>query len=116
MLAKDGGIMMTPIDEEIKINFDSLLKQGLAVIDVRYRDYEISEETFKYVVIQIEKDREIFYSNMLKHYLNRDVKEKQLFPLWIEILKHKLAMSKTLGRDISIKVAALDYVETHHTE
>ena len=116
MQARDGGIMLNPIDDEIKINFDSLLKQGLAVIDVRYRDYEISEETFKYVVIQIDKDREIFYSNMLKHYLGRDVKEKQVFPLWVSILKHKLQMSKTLGRDISIKVAALDYVETHHYE
>ncbi len=108
--------MMAAIDEEIKINFDSLLKQGLAVIDVRYRDYEVSDETFKYVVIQVEKDRETFYQTMLKHYLSRDIKEKQIFPLWIKILKHKLQMSKTLSRDISIKVAALDFVETHHGE
>ena len=108
--------MMMPIDEEIKINFDSLLKQGLAVIDVRYRDYEIADETFKYVVVQVEKDRELFYQTMLKHYLGRDIKEKQLFPLWIKILKHKLQMSRTLGRDISIKVAALDYVETHQAD
>ncbi|MCD4829423.1 MAG: hypothetical protein K8R90_08380 [Candidatus Cloacimonetes bacterium] len=106
--------MQNRIDKEIKINFDSLLKQGLAVIDVRYRNYEVSDETFKYIVIQVDKDRETFYQTMLKHYLGLEFKEKQIFPLWICILKHKLQMSDTLGRDISIKVAALDYVETHH--
>jgi hypothetical protein len=99
---------MTEIKNSININFDSLLKQGFAVIDVRYRDYEI----FKYVIIQVERDREVFYSSMLKHYLGREVEEKNIYDLWVKIMAHKLKMSKMLSRDISIKVAALDFVES----
>jgi hypothetical protein len=103
---------MTEIKNSININFDSLLKQGFAVIDVRYRDYEITNETFKYVIIQVERDREVFYSSMLKHYLGREVEEKNIYDLWVKIMAHKLKMSKMLSRDISIKVAALDFVES----
>ncbi len=101
------------IKNKININFDSLLKQGFAVIDVRFRDYEITNESFKYVVIQVERDREVFYQTMLKHYLARDVEEKNIYDMWVKIMTHKLNMSKMMGRDISIKVAALDYVESN---
>lgn len=98
---------------EITINFEGLLKQGIGVIDVRFKDYEITSDTFKYVITQIDTDRESFYANMLKHYLGADIKEKQILPLWANILRHKLKMSEQLKRDISIKVAALDFYETH---
>lgn len=108
--------MLKPVDtartSEIKINFESLLKQGLGVIDVRYKDYEITRETFKYVVAFIDTDRDSFYLDMLKTYLKRDIQDKNIYDLWIRILRHKLQMSESLDRDISIKVAALDYAET----
>lgn len=94
------------------INFENLLKQGFAVIDVRYREYEITGEPFKLVIAQIDNDRETFYPNMLKHYLGVELKDRDVYELWIKILKHKLKMSNILHRDISIKVAALDYIET----
>jgi hypothetical protein len=97
---------------EIRINFESLLKQGLGVIDVRYKEYEVTKETFKYVVTFIDTDRDSFYADMLKNYLKRDIQDKNVYDLWIRILRHKLQMSESLDRDISIKVAALDYVET----
>lgn len=97
---------------DIQINFDSLLKQGFAVIDVRYRDYAITKETFKYVIIKVERERDDFYQDMIKAYLGKNPEEKNIFDLWINILKHKLKMSDKLGRDISIKVAALDFLET----
>ncbi len=104
--------MPNEVQPEMQINFESLLKQGFAVIDVRYREYEISSEMYKYVIAHVEKDREAFYADMLKHYLNRDVKDRNVLELWVKILKHKLKMSELLNRDISIKVAALDYFET----
>jgi len=103
---------MAETKSDMQINFDSLLKQGFAVIDVRYRDYEITDGNFKYIITPVERDRDDFYQNMLKHYLGKYSEEKDIYKLWIKILKHKLKMSKMLGRDISIKVAALDFVET----
>lgn len=96
---------------EIQINFEGLLKQGFAVIDVRYRNYEITDEDYKFVIVRVERDRENFYKNMIKHYVDKKVPDKAIYDLWIKILEHKLEMSETLGRDVSIKVAALDYLE-----
>ncbi len=98
-------------DVDIQINFESLLKQGYAVIDVRYKNYEVTDEDFKFIIVRVERDRDEFYKNMLKHYIGKRVPEKGIYELWIKILQHKLKMSETLGRDISIKVAALDYLE-----
>ncbi|MDD3050463.1 MAG: hypothetical protein PHR06_04890 [Candidatus Cloacimonetes bacterium] len=93
-------------------NFESLLKLGYAVIDVRYREYEVANESYKLVITQVESDREDFYPNMLKYYIGTEFKDKNVFEIWIKILKHKLRMSEILNRDISIKVAALDFFET----
>lgn len=107
MMDKPGGKR-----SELDINFESLLKQGYAVIDVRYRDYEITDETFKYVIAPVEGDRDEFYPNMLRHYTKTEVKDKDVYEIWVAVLKHKLAMSDMLGRDVSIKVAAMDYLES----
>jgi len=104
--------MTENIDTNININFDSLLKLGFAVIDVRYKDYEISTETFKYVITFVEHDREDFYKNMIKEYLGKEFKGKDIYDMWIKILKHKIKLSRKLDRDISIKVAALDLIES----
>lgn len=103
---------MTADKADIQINFESLLKQGFAVIDVRYKEYEITEETYKYIIIHIERDRDDFYQNMLQHYLGKKINVKNIYDLWVQILNHKLNMSRMLSRDISIKVAALDFIET----
>ena len=39
--------MIDSIDTDININFDGLLKLGFAVIDIRCKDYEIVNKTFK---------------------------------------------------------------------
>ncbi|MCD4652255.1 MAG: hypothetical protein K8S56_10810 [Candidatus Cloacimonetes bacterium] len=94
------------------INFDSLLKQGIVVIDARYRTYEISASTMKYVVTFIENNRETFYVDLLKQMIGEDIKQKDVYDLWTRMLQHKLEMSESLNRDVSIKVAAMDYYET----
>ena len=103
---------MTANKADIQINFESLLKQGFGVIDVRYKDYEITDETYKFVIVHIERDRDDFYQNMLHHYLGKKISVKNIYELWVQILNHKLNMSSMLSRDISIKVAALDFIET----
>ena len=104
--------MTENIDADININFDSLLKLGFAVIDIRCKDYEITKETFKYVITFIEHDREDFYKNMLKEYLGKEFNGKEIYDMWIIILKHKIKLSRKLDREISIKVAALDFIES----
>ncbi|MCK9331026.1 MAG: hypothetical protein PHY08_08245 [Candidatus Cloacimonetes bacterium] len=105
---------MTNVQNDIQVNFDGLLKLGYGIIDVRYRDYEVSNENLKYIITKIDGDRDDFYPEMLKYYIGRDVKDKNVYEIWIEILKHKIQMSNTLGRDVSIKVATIDYVENGH--
>jgi len=41
-----------------------------------------------------------------------DFKPNEIYEIWTEILIHKIKMSQVLNRDIAIKVAALDYIET----
>lgn len=103
---------MENLINEMNINFDVLLKQGYAVIDVRYRDYEIVPEGYKYVITLVDRDREDFYAEMLKEYLGMEMKNGSIYATWLDILKHKLRMSHMLRRDIAIKVAALDYQES----
>ncbi len=94
------------------ISFDNLLKLGFAVIDARYCQYEVSKDKYKFVVIRIEGDRETFYLDMLKKYIPDFKTEKNIYEIWSNILAHKISMSKVLNRDISIKVALFDYLET----
>ena len=104
---------MTKVEKDIQINFEGLLKLGYAIIDVRYRDYEITNEELKYIIIKIDGDRDDFYPAMLKYYFGKEVKDKNIYEIWIKILKHKIKMSECLQRDVSIKVAAIDYIENH---
>ena len=102
---------MAASDQDIQINFEGLLKLGYGVIDVRYRDFEVSNDNLKFVITKVEGDREDFYPEMIKYYLNKEVRDKNVYDLWIRILKHKIQMSDSLSRDVSIKVAAIDFVE-----
>jgi hypothetical protein len=86
---------------------------GYAIIDVRYRDYEVSGESLKYIITKVDGDRDDFYPEMLKYYLGREVKDKNFYEIWSKILKHKLKMSDCLKRDVNIKVAAIDYIESN---
>jgi len=98
---------------EIDINYDSLLKQGLVVIDLRYRGYSCSQNYYKYVVSRIENKEGDVYINMIKEFTGVVVENTKVYSVWSKILLHKYEMSATLDRDISIKVAALDYLEIH---
>lgn len=95
------------------INFDSLLKLGYAVIDARYCDYEITKEQYKFVIARVSSDRDTFYRDMIKTYYPQFNQEKDIYEMWLNILQHKIAMSRILRRDVSIKVAVYDYLETN---
>ncbi len=50
-----------------------------------------------------------FYSDLLWTLLNLHLEESEARVMWDEILKHKVGMSKELGRNVGVRVAALDY-------
>ena len=99
-------------NEELQINFENLLKLGYAVIDVRYKDYDLCADSHKLVITRVDSDRDEFYQDMLKLYTGLEFKSGEIYDIWTEILMHKIKMSRVLGRDIAIKVASLDYIET----
>ena len=97
---------------ELQINFENLLKLGYAVIDIRYKHYDLCNDTQKLVIARVDTDRDEFYQDMLKLYTSVEFKPNELFEVWTDVLLHKIRMSRILNRDIAIKVAALDYIET----
>lgn len=101
------------MDKEITINFESLLKQGFAVIDARYRKYSYADDDYKFIIVQLhgKTDRDGFYKDMIKDLTGNEVQPKEVMEIWTSILEHKLKMSMLLDRDISIKVAAIDFFE-----
>lgn len=100
------------ISEDLQINYENLLKLGYAVIDIRYKDYDVSPDSHKLVITRVDSDRDEFYQDMLKQYTSIEFKANEVSDIWTDILKHKVKMSTVLNRDIAIKVAALDYIET----
>ena len=98
--------------DEMQINYDNLLKLGYAVVDVRFKDYDVASESPKLVIARVDNDRDEFYQGMLKLYTSMEFKANEVYEVWTDILKHKVKMSNVLNRDIAIKVAALDYIET----
>ncbi|HNV93022.1 MAG TPA: hypothetical protein P5518_04345 [Candidatus Cloacimonas sp.] len=98
--------------EDLQINYENLLKLGYAVVDVRYKDYDVCPDIPKLVIARVDSDRDDFYQDMLKLYTGIEFKPNEMFEIWTDILSHKIKMSIVLHRDIAIKVAALDYIET----
>jgi hypothetical protein len=103
---------MTEAIKDFKINFDSLLKLGYGVIDVRFKEYDVTNSEFKYVIVLVEKDRDTFYVDMLKDYTGQEFKQNEVLDIWKNILDHKVKMSEILKRDVSIKVATMDFLES----
>jgi hypothetical protein len=101
-----------PNYEDFQVNYENLLKLGYAVVDIRYKDYDVSNDSQKLVITRVDADRDAFYQDMVKQYTAIEFKPGEIFEIWTEILMHKVKMSKVLNRDIAIKVAALDYIET----
>ncbi|HNQ42822.1 MAG TPA: hypothetical protein PKI59_00230 [Candidatus Cloacimonadota bacterium] len=97
---------------ELQINYENLLKLGYAVMDIRYKEYDLCNDSPKLVIARVDSDRDEFYQDMLKLYTGIEFKMNEIFDIWTDILIHKIKMSRVLNRDIAVKVAALDYIET----
>ena len=63
-------------DVELQINYENLLKLGYAVVDIRYKEYDVCSETQKLVIARVDVDRDEFYQDMLKLYTGTEFKMK----------------------------------------
>lgn len=94
-----------------KATFENLLKLGYGVIDVRFKEYKRSVTGMNFIITLIDNDRDTFYIDMLKDYTGIEYKQSEILDIWYRVLEHKISMSNVLKRDVSIKVAAMDYSE-----
>ncbi len=78
------------------------------VIDIAARDTERSPD--KQELLDRERSkRESFYSDLIYSLCNIRYVEHEARLLWVNLLAHKTEMSDRLGRNVGIRVAALDY-------
>jgi hypothetical protein len=63
-------------------------------------------------MVKVSANHDSFYADMLKELTGKDTKGKETYDLWLKILERKLDISEQLNRDISIKVAAIDLLES----
>ncbi|MHC4870810.1 MAG: diguanylate cyclase [Planctomycetota bacterium] len=77
---------------------------GLVAEDIERTDHETS--------LIIKKQSELgtgFYARLIKSLVGLEFCESKSESLWDKLLKHKYDMSNGLGRNVGIKVAAIDY-------
>ena len=78
------------------------------LIEIAARDSERTPE--KQELLDRERSRrESFYSDLLFSLCNIRYAEHEARLLWVNLLAHKTEMSDRLGRNVGIRVAALDY-------
>jgi len=71
---------------------------------------EAGEDTVARRIHRIKDQRkEVFYSDLLYVLMNLRFSEEEARKHWTEIVKHKWMMSEKLGRNVGVRVAALDY-------
>ena len=62
---------MAPMDD-FQINFENLLKLGYAVVDIRFKEYDILSDSQKVIIARVDNDRDEFYQAMLKQYTGQE--------------------------------------------
>jgi diguanylate cyclase (GGDEF)-like protein len=78
------------------------------VIEIAARDTERSPEQ-QQILDRERSKRGTFYSDLIYSLCNIRYEEHEARLLWVNLLAHKTEMSDRLGRNVGIRVAALDY-------
>ena len=87
--------------------------QGIDLIEVLGQDKHIeSPEALQTIIAQLSQTGDNLYSELLYYLTYRRFNSEQAETIWRAIMKHKARMAEDLGRRVSFRVAALDYLST----
>ncbi|MBI4602870.1 MAG: GGDEF domain-containing protein [Planctomycetes bacterium] len=85
--------------------------QGIDLVEVLGQDRHLeSPEALQKIVVQLHRNGESLYSELLYYLTYRRFSPEQAESMWRAIMKHKHRMSEALGRRVSFRVAALDHL------
>lgn len=95
--------------------FQDLEEQGIDLIEVLGQDRHLdSPEALEKIVASLGRTGGSLYAELLQHLTCRRFQPGQAEAIWHAIMKHKSRMSHALGRKVSFRVAALDYLSTRN--
>ena len=90
-----------------------LEEQGIDLVEVLGQDKHLdSPETLQKIISQLSTSGDSLYSELLHYLTYRRFSPQQAESLWRAIMKHKSRMAEALGRKVSFRVAALDYLSS----
>lgn len=84
--------------------------KGHRMVDALAGDVAPTEKTRRLLEKLQEEKRDVFFSEVLFYLTSEKFAEPQAKVLWDEVLEHKYMMSERLGRNVGIRVAAMDYL------
>ena len=67
-----------------------------------------------YTIDKILKTQDFNARKALKTLTGKSLNRKEAENIWSQVQDHKWLVSKRLGRDIGLRVAAIDYLENFH--
>jgi len=92
-------------------DIETLELDGYRIVDIVAGDVQPTRE-LQYVVDRIIGEHsDTFYSDMLHAIASERFPEEDAKKMWQAILHHKYNISEKLGRNVGVRVAALDYLE-----
>ena len=80
-----------------------------SLIDIAARDQERTAEDEEALRRERERKRDTFYSDLIFTLASIRYPEDEARLVWVNLLTHKAEMSTLLGRNVGIRVAALDF-------
>jgi diguanylate cyclase (GGDEF)-like protein len=85
--------------------------QGIDLIEVLGQDRHLeSPDALQRIIHQLARSGDNLYSELLYYLTYRRFGAEQAESVWRAVMKHKHRMSEALGRKVSFRVAALDYL------
>jgi diguanylate cyclase (GGDEF)-like protein len=84
--------------------------KGHRMVDALGGDIEPADKTRELLRRLQSEKKDTFYSDVLFYLTSERFPESQAVALWRHILDHKYLVSRNLGRNVGIRVAAIDYL------
>jgi diguanylate cyclase (GGDEF)-like protein len=92
-----------------------LEEQGIDLIEVLGQDRHLeSPEALQTIVLRLARSGENLYSELLYYLTYRRFPPEQAENIWKAIMKHKRRLQEKLGRSVSFRVAALEYLTSRN--